>query len=277
MNSGTGGLNSIKKNPSTVKDSGQRHDSRTLDQYLYSSLPNTVRRDADQVIRRYQARKRSVLPPPPPPDEPTSHEFQDDFKLCMVDQLWLWVLDDKTIITCFPHSEKDPKSNKDHQESPLDRIRHHINQEPRPQIKNVYHLAALITSFCVSSIDECQAEVGPGKETLFDMFADSIGFVADREVKGFNSFRNGLTEDDSYQSLEQDIELLEEVKDIRDELSILERILDEQKDLTQRLFGLVGSDGLEGIDKEIINDPVMQYYHQRAGVEFSPRQNQKDG
>lgn len=33
------------------------HVSRTLDQYYYSSLPDTVRRDADQVVRRYQARK----------------------------------------------------------------------------------------------------------------------------------------------------------------------------------------------------------------------------
>lgn len=100
----------------------QRHESRTLDQYFYTSLPDTVRRDADQVIRRYQMRKRSArkfspkdratsvprgendnedaLPGPMNGDRCTEDpqtaglDFQENFKLCMVDQLWLWVLDE---------------------------------------------------------------------------------------------------------------------------------------------------------------------------------------
>ena len=50
---------------------------RTLDHYFYSHLASTSRRDHDQVIQRYTA------------------EFIDvDPKMFMVDQLWLWVLDD---------------------------------------------------------------------------------------------------------------------------------------------------------------------------------------
>ncbi|KAJ5735282.1 uncharacterized protein N7483_000407 [Penicillium malachiteum] len=109
----------------------QRRESRTLDQYFYSSLPDTVRRDADQVIVRYQAKKRyshkedygnsssmgeNAASPPPnknnkttnnkaqssdrqtnePPKYPLNENYmryQEKFKLCMLDQLWLWVLD----------------------------------------------------------------------------------------------------------------------------------------------------------------------------------------
>jgi hypothetical protein len=50
---------------------------RTLDHYFYSNLDSTSRRDNDQVIQRYTANFVDVDP-----------------KMFMVDQLWLWVLDD---------------------------------------------------------------------------------------------------------------------------------------------------------------------------------------
>ena len=50
---------------------------RTLDHYFYSHLASTARRDGDQVVQRYTA------------------DFVDmDPKMFMVDQLWLWMLDD---------------------------------------------------------------------------------------------------------------------------------------------------------------------------------------
>ncbi|KAJ6020750.1 hypothetical protein N7540_006254 [Penicillium herquei] len=282
----------------------QRHESRTLDQYFYSSLPDTVRRDADQVIVRYQAKECSpdkgvdekisstgenASSPPPNKNNNTTNprprssdqetnksltplvndtylRYQEKFKLCVVDQLWLWVLDDKTIITCFPHAEKTGDQVKDHQNSPLDLICGHINRDMRPQIQNVYHLAALITSFCASSIDLCQARIVNGEETLLDMFAGSIGLVADKEVMLFNSFKTRLGVDVSDLKLDDDIELLEEIKDIRDELNILERILDDQDDLTQKLFNLFDIEKHEGASSRNLQDQVLQYYQQRAGI-----------
>ncbi|KAH9906808.1 hypothetical protein F4778DRAFT_723465 [Xylariomycetidae sp. FL2044] len=55
---------------------------RTLDQYFYTHL-DTTGRDNDQVVYRYT--KSSKLP-----------------KMFMVDQLWLWVLNDDTVISCAP-------------------------------------------------------------------------------------------------------------------------------------------------------------------------------
>lgn len=62
------------------------HTSRTIDQFYYSSLSDTCRRDMDQVVRRYQARKF----------EESRH---DNFQMGMVEQLWLWVIDDSKIST----------------------------------------------------------------------------------------------------------------------------------------------------------------------------------
>lgn len=50
---------------------------RTLDHYYYSHLESTSRRDSDQVVQRY-----------------TSKFIDVDPKMFMVDQLWLWILDD---------------------------------------------------------------------------------------------------------------------------------------------------------------------------------------
>lgn len=102
------------------------HPSRTLDQYYYSALADTSRRDVDQVVRRYQARaaaaqcrqeaeqaviskeqegihsvgaskKTRKFEQSKLDDEKnlTPHwEDDPDAQICMVDQLWLWVLDD---------------------------------------------------------------------------------------------------------------------------------------------------------------------------------------
>ncbi|KAL2386345.1 hypothetical protein RJZ90_000741 [Blastomyces dermatitidis] len=60
------------------------HLRRTLDQYFYTHLTNTTARDDGQVVYRY-IRDNSAEP-----------------KIFMVDQLWLWILNDDTIISCFP-------------------------------------------------------------------------------------------------------------------------------------------------------------------------------
>lgn len=63
---------------------------RTLDHYFYSHLESTSRRDGDQVVQRYTSEFINVEP-----------------KMFMVDQLWLWVLDDGKCADCrgFPDAK----------------------------------------------------------------------------------------------------------------------------------------------------------------------------
>jgi hypothetical protein len=56
------------------------HDRRTLDQSYYNSLPltNIRKRDLDQVLYRYMEKENVA---------------EEDRRILMVDQLWLWILD----------------------------------------------------------------------------------------------------------------------------------------------------------------------------------------
>ncbi|OHE99308.1 ankyrin repeat and protein kinase domain-containing protein [Colletotrichum orchidophilum] len=58
---------------------------RTLDQYVYAHIETTSHRDDDQVVYRY-----------------TKTGLASDPKIIMVDQLWLWILGDDTVISCCP-------------------------------------------------------------------------------------------------------------------------------------------------------------------------------
>jgi hypothetical protein len=73
-------------------EEGALHVSRTLDQYYYPSLLDTKRRDNDQVIRRYQGMG-------------CTEEDEEKAKICMVDQLWLWVIDD-SMCSSLPHASR---------------------------------------------------------------------------------------------------------------------------------------------------------------------------
>ena len=93
------------------------HCRRTLDQYGYPSLLNTSARDADQVLY-----KRTRRPPPeadprestmehitgilranrfPAVRHPQIGRYDDASKVLMVDQLWLWVIDQSELHTPF--------------------------------------------------------------------------------------------------------------------------------------------------------------------------------
>ncbi|KAF2647564.1 hypothetical protein K491DRAFT_784656 [Lophiostoma macrostomum CBS 122681] len=82
---------------------GDIHVRRTLDQYYYGSLTDTISRDADQTISKWTSlddvrNKKSC----------GKKKATDDSLLLMVDQIWCWVVDDRTILTFFPsHSFTD--------------------------------------------------------------------------------------------------------------------------------------------------------------------------
>ena len=69
------------------------HPRRTLDQFSYSTLPETSERDRDQVVSKNTGPSRGGK------------------KMIMVDQLWLWVLRneqrDTTVFTCFPQKYEE--------------------------------------------------------------------------------------------------------------------------------------------------------------------------
>ncbi|KAI0385088.1 hypothetical protein F5Y04DRAFT_205022 [Hypomontagnella monticulosa] len=216
------------------------HPRRTLDQFFYHGI-DTSARDTDQVVYRYC--KRNGVEP----------------KVFMVDQLWLWIIGKDLIITCFPQRWDQPKQDP---LNVLDGIIEETNAKTRPPIGSVYDLAMLITSRCSGTFD--RHRFGDQEFQFLDMFEHSIGLVTDRESQLFSRFNHASAQSakwlqyhrrrrslgrtsrltafgsprqteggmeqfpDALLDIGVETSLLAEIKDIRDELSIIAVILDAQ-------------------------------------------------
>lgn len=88
------------------------HCRRTLDQFGYPNLRNTRARDDDQILyKRTKERAEASTKRPKPPkqtkkgEKPMQESPVADGKVLMVDQLWLWMVDQKSVVTLFPRKE----------------------------------------------------------------------------------------------------------------------------------------------------------------------------
>ncbi|KAH8690561.1 hypothetical protein BGW36DRAFT_57335 [Talaromyces proteolyticus] len=212
------------------------HFRRTLDQYYYYTLPTTEARDSDQVVSRYF--------------EKTWPEEENENLVLMVDQLWLWILDNDTIVTSFPQrwnkseekSEKDPDPNND--SDIVESIIRQIGKQDRRPLTNVFDLAELIVSKCVGTMFE-HPDIANEKLRFAEFFEISIGNT-NEESKMFNDFTDlfeRLAKDDQNIStsdelkkdlrklfdISEETKLVKEIKDIRDELHIISTILEDQE------------------------------------------------
>lgn len=66
-----------------VKEDPPLHIRRTLDQYYFVTLDDTSQRDKDQVVYRGTLDQK--------------RETKSQSRVVMVDQLWLWILDDSML------------------------------------------------------------------------------------------------------------------------------------------------------------------------------------
>lgn len=194
------------------------HPRRTLDQAYFWRLRNTRLRDRDQVVYRYTnadfAHRYRPRPPIDLKDERstaslnnhsclhtsqaqewawTRHGQYEELNGCdqyngdikkvsraiMVDQLWLWVLDRNTILTCFPQrygiSEKDPSGV--HQ-SIRKRIRiTRSNADDR--VYSIFDLALIILGECFDTSFN-RTKTADARPQVLDVFVESIGRVVCR-------------------------------------------------------------------------------------------------
>lgn len=239
--------------------SPQLHIRRTLDQFFYHGI-DTKDRDIDQVVYRYCERLQK-------------QGHKTDKKVFMVDQLWCFVLSSELIVTCFPQRWQQPKNDP---LNVLDGVIEDINSKTRPPVSSVYDLAMLISSRCSSVFD--QNRIGQEDFQFMDMFDTSIGVVTNRETKLFRRFnaasaaaarwlklhRRARTSEekltdasfedkqhkhntsfvDELLNIDTETELLAEIKDIRDELQMIEKVLKEQRhiipDLADKIKEEVG-------------------------------------
>lgn len=173
------------------------HPRRTLDQAYYWSLNTTNYRDCDQVV--YRATTADPLKFHRwDPDRCTwaGHDREEgltsaercklEHKTCsdctekirmisrviMVDQLWMWVLDEKTIITCFP---KRYGANK-HDTSGIHKSIRMRMAEGRHSIRSVFDLALVIFEECSNTFFD-RTRTSDKQPQVLDEFSEAIGNI----------------------------------------------------------------------------------------------------
>ena len=163
------------------------HPRRTLDQAYYWILKSTKKRDTDQVVYRGTTPRSSDF-----------HEYDrenncwpdhkylkgDDCDFCrrniqklsrvvMVDQLWMWILDGNTIITCFPRRYG---TNKQDMSGVHKSIRLRLKDDKSLRVRSVYDLALIIIDECCDTFFDRTKKVDRQPQVL-EEFSTAIGDV----------------------------------------------------------------------------------------------------
>ena len=237
-----------------VKDSGF-HPRRTLDQYIYHNL-STEDRDEDQVIQRHQKRNQASSSHNYSHDATKSETItstnpaeQADLITMMVDQLWIWTLGEHLVVTCFPQrwgvADEDPHGILEGLKESISsasievptaidfalramahcfgKFDRHAQNEPYLQFMNVF--------------EQSIGEIGQLESRLLKTFAESYKALKSRSGNGgSNKVSSGadhamLAFAEKLDDLTHETDLLVELKDIRDELSILHSIFRDQREI----------------------------------------------
>ncbi|KAJ4865084.1 corA-like mg2+ transporter protein domain-containing protein [Trichoderma breve] len=188
-------------------------------------------------------------------------------RVVMVDQLWMWILGEDTIVTSFPRrwGRNKPDSSGVHKS-----LRQILGK--RKRIRSIYHLATLIIDQC-SKVFFDRTQPTDDRPEVMDLFAQAIGTVAynttsayslfwanislqssnmEKEKKhktadgfkewlkrhlGINPERSKGRNRDSFRYLNINPEgvLLKESQDITDELNMMERIYKQQLTVVNEL------------------------------------------
>jgi hypothetical protein len=203
------------------------HYRRSLDQYGYPTLRDISARDVDQVLykrtrmdadaeferkkagiraklkeakRRAQSRVRTAR------NKSVDDSLRDSgAKVLMVDALWMWIMDEQTIITCFPSRESERSS--DNHADLRDAIYRDVNGDPRlaTQCRNCVQFAALTIRHAVTVFLEQKSD----KDLeVFRIFEEYISILTEHLTMAFKEFRNKHQK--SFLSMDE----LEEIHDV---------------------------------------------------------------
>ncbi|KAI1800722.1 hypothetical protein F4811DRAFT_495067 [Daldinia bambusicola] len=236
-----------------------RHKSMTLDQYYYPTIYDTDERDNDQILSKFLKEKDEL-----------GHK-----KILLVNQLWMWIIDEKTIITATTEDSE-------HTNSLFQNIQDNILYgETRSRFERATSVRSIMelflgaaTGFFIEKFISC-----PGQESgqrinkgPIEIFRESIRKVADDETRLFRDFLAGLHNEarqqgvlhseeswlnsrarqvsrNRYHIISSETELLDMIRDIRDELHILKSLAEDQHVVWKQAFHNTG------------RSDQFQYYH----------------
>ena len=231
------------------------HCRRTLDQYGYPSLRNTSVRDADQILYK---RTRHDADAQPPRELSMKHRLQSSraaasrqssmpnnhntvAKVLMVDQLWLWIVDNKTVITFFAPKEREENDGGLWKEGDLrSEIYQDINGDYANQCADPYDFAALAVFHAVKALLERTTD---RNLQVFRIFEEYISILTEQQTLSFKDFRNNhqyekARDVNAQQHIDnrKDLDALLELRDIEDELNTIDKLIKEQQNCVSEMI-----------------------------------------
>ncbi|KAI9654644.1 MAG: hypothetical protein M1821_005851 [Bathelium mastoideum] len=297
------------------------HHRRSLDQYRYPTLRSTAARDDDQVLHKrtrlqehdpktktdkapytvkgpYLAEKSSnasshllastgrqsdAAKQSRRTHRPSPVRDEDRSTVLMVDQLWCWVADPDTIITCFTPKEErdgDPPS----QPADLRRaIYDDVNGDSQFATKcdNPYDFLALVVCDAITVfLDNMQEK----KLQVFRIFEDYISQLTEEQTESFKKFRDNHRDEtlgrlDGYPQLHRpvddsgtDLANYLELRDIEDELTTLLKLFNEQTTVVQSMIdqwkGIMAQLRRKLASKELLVETINKIASYRAETEM---------
>ncbi|KAK4161165.1 hypothetical protein QBC43DRAFT_324219 [Cladorrhinum sp. PSN259] len=198
---------------------------QTLDESYYHDMADQElsARNSDQIIwkalRKFQSTTKSAAP-----------------KLLMFNQLWLWKLEDGTIITAMPERLGDSKASQIHEI---------IEDQWLGAFQSPDAFIEYILTFCVSRSLECFGfRLG---FDILEIFESWVGKLSINEVTMFQKFRDTLNDPlpgiDSEASgalattmdfsITEEVKLIYELRDVLDELFIIRQVCAKQMDIME--------------------------------------------
>ncbi|KAK4141908.1 uncharacterized protein C8A04DRAFT_30460 [Dichotomopilus funicola] len=177
------------------------HPRRTLEQYYNWTSEDTAHRDRQQVVYRSTR---------------TRNDPEAIARVVMVDQLWLWVLDENTILTAFPRrwGRNNPDPSAVHRA-----IRDHLGAMDSKQITSIYDLALIIIDECSKVFfDRTKPDLRP---EVMDMFGSAISNISEKKTEAYERFGRDVKRMNTQDPLQTAEELLRKTLNIKFEWSAL--------------------------------------------------------
>ena len=231
-----------------------------MDQYGYPSLRNTSVRDRDQILYKQtrveppqqlskepatksKAPQLKAQPKQPPAGQeslPSPPGDDEAAKVLMVDQLWLWIIDKSTVVTFFASKEQEDKDSGLRGEGNLrNEIYRDINGDYAHQCADPFDFAALAVYHAVKVLLDRTID---RNLRAFEIFEEYINILTEQQNASFKSFRNEhgfeKAKDDAESHLDnrKDLDALLELRDIDDELKMIEKLVKEQQECVKDML-----------------------------------------
>ncbi|SCB65560.1 unnamed protein product [Fusarium graminearum] len=206
------------------------HAPLTLDQSYYLSLHDSRGRDNDQVVIKHVERQERLTRTTRPK------------RLLMVNQMWIWKVDTDTLVTACPDRRHPYQSNLSEQisatvqtsppstmDSIISRVLRHVigfvNAPNNAGLKeNVFHIFEQSIAYRAQEDADCYANFNRSQKDL-SRLEEQI------RSRGTSKARQQKTMEIEAElcNITKEVDHLCEIKDIKDELKMIHKVLDDQK------------------------------------------------